>query len=308
MATMTIAPSGAEEASNTAIAWGPIFAGAFAAVAATAVLMLLGSGLGLTLVSPWSGESASLTTIAASTAVWMVVVQWLSSAIGGYLSGRLRTKWVGVHTDEVFFRDTAHGFMAWSVATLIIIGTIALQSTVLFGAGTHVAANVAGGAANAASQGAQAAGQNDVAGYFADSLLRQSDASRPVATGPEPELASAQVTRILTVSAMQGEVSQDDRTYLANLVAARTGLSPQDAQARVDATLNKANELKAKAQKAADDARKASATGAILGALSMVIGAFIASVAGAMGGRQRDEDEVTVGAAVPGLRRAGPLL
>ena len=118
MATMTIAPSGAEEASNTAIAWGPIFAGAFAAVAATAVLMLLGSGLGLTLVSPWSGESASLTTIAASTAVWIVVVQWLSSAIGGYLSGRLRTKWVGVHTDEVFFRDTAHGFMAWSVATL----------------------------------------------------------------------------------------------------------------------------------------------------------------------------------------------
>jgi hypothetical protein len=292
MATVTVAPSGAEEASNPAIAWGPIFAGAFAAAAATMVLMLLGSGLGLTMISPWLGYSASITTIAVSTAIWIVVVQWLSSAIGGYLSGRLRTKWVGVHTDEVFFRDTAHGFMAWSVATLIVIGTIALQSTVLSGAGTHVAANVAGGAANAAGQSAQAGNQNDVTGYFADSLLRPSDASPLAATGPEAEQASAQVTRILTVSAMQGEVSQEDRTYLANLVAARTGLSPQDAQARVDATLNKANELKAKAQKAADDARKAGATAAILGALSMVIGAFIASVAGAMGGSQRDEDEL----------------
>src|SRR5262249_16696683 len=111
MATVSVVPSGVEEASKPAIAWGPIFAGPFDAAAATAVLMLLGSGLGLTLISPWSGESASLTTVATSTAIWIVVVQWLSSALGGYLSGRLRTKWVGVHTDEVFFRDTAHGFM-----------------------------------------------------------------------------------------------------------------------------------------------------------------------------------------------------
>jgi hypothetical protein len=295
MATVSVVPSGVEEASKSAIAWGPIFAGAFAAVAATAVLMLLGSGLGLTLISPWSGESVSLTTVAASTAIWIVVVQWLSSAIGGYLSGRLRTKWVGVHTDEVFFRDTAHGFMAWAVATLLVIGTIGLHSVVLFGAGTHVAANMAGGAANAVGQSAQAGNQSDVTGYFADSLLRPTDASRLAASGPEAEqAASAQVTRILTISTVQGEVSQEDRAYLANLVAARTGLSPQDAQARVDATLNKANELKAKAQKAADDARKASATAAILGALSMVIGAFIASVAGAMGGKQRDDDELIV--------------
>jgi hypothetical protein len=293
MASVSVAPSGVEEASKSAIAWGPIFAGAFAAAAATAVLMLLGSGLGLTLISPWSEESASFTTVAASTAIWIVVVQWLSSALGGYLSGRLRTKWVGVHTDEVFFRDTAHGFMAWAVATLIVIGALGLHSMVLFGAGTHVAANVAGGAANAAGQSVQAGNQNDAAGYFADSLLRPGDPSRLAATGPDAgQPTSAQVTRILTMAAVQGELPQEDRAYLTNLVAARTGLSPQDAQARVDATLNRANELKAKAQKAADDARKASATAAILGALSMVIGAFIASAAGAMGGRQRDEDEL----------------
>jgi hypothetical protein len=255
--------------------------------------MLLGSGLGLTLISPWSGESASLTTIAASTAIWIVIVQWLSSAIGGYLSGRLRTKWVGVHTDEVFFRDTAHGFMAWAVATLMVIAVIGLHSMVLVGAGTHVAANVAGGAANAAAQSTQGSTQNDMAGYFVDSLLRPADPSRPAANEPNAEQAtSAQVTRILTMSAVQGELPQEDRAYLTNLVAARTGLSQQDAQARVDAVLNKANELKAKAQQAAEEARKASATAAILGALSMVIGAFIAAVAGAMGGRQRDDDEV----------------
>ena len=297
MATVNVAPAGAAEASRPAIAWGPVFAGAFAAAAATAVLMLLGSGLGLTMISPWSGESASLTTIAASTAIWIVVVQWLSSALGGYLSGRLRTKWVGVHTDEVFFRDTAHGFMAWAVATLMVIGAIGLHSMVLFGAGTHVAASVAGGAANAAGQSTQASTQNDMTGYFVDSLLRPADPSRPAASEPNTEQAtSAQVTRILTMGAVQGELPQEDRAYLTGLVAARTGLSQQDAQARVEAVLTKANELKAKAQQAADEARKASATAAILGALSMVIGAFIASVAGAMGGRQRDDDEVVFAA------------
>jgi hypothetical protein len=292
-----VVPSGVEEASKSAITWGPIFAGAFAAATATAVLMLLGSGLGLTLISPWSAESASMTTVAVSTAIWVVVVQWLSPAIGGYLSGRLRTKLVGVHTDEVFFRDTAHGFMAWAVATLMVIGVIGLHSTVLFGAGTHVAASVAGGAANAAGQSAQGRNQNDVTGYLVDSLLRPADTSRVAASAPEAEQASsAQVARILTMAAVQGELPQDDRAYLTTLVAARTGLSPQDAQARVDAIVNKANELKAKAQKAADDARKASATAAILGALSMVIGAFIASVAGAMGGKQRDDDELILAA------------
>jgi len=283
------------EGSRPAVVWGPIFAGAFAAIVATVVLMLLGSGLGLTLVSPWSAESASLTTIAASTAIWLVIVQWLSSALGGYLSGRLRTKWVGVHTDEVFFRDTAHGFMAWAVATLVIVGLIGLHTITLLGAGTQVAASVAGGAANAAGQAAQSSGQNDPTGYLVDSLLRPADPSRLATSGVEgDQAAAAQASRILAMGAIQGEVTPEDRTYLASLVAARTGLAQQDAQARVEAFLTKASEWKAKAQQAADEARKASATAAILAALSMAIGAFIASVAGAMGGRQRDDDELLV--------------
>lgn len=283
------------EGSRPAVVWGPIFAGAFAAVVVTVVLMLLGSGLGLTLVSPWSGESASLTTIAASTAIWLVIVQWLSSALGGYLSGRLRTKWVGVHTDEVFFRDTAHGFMAWAVATLVIVGLIGLHTTMLLGTGTQVAASAAGGAANAAGQAAQTSGQNDPTGYLVDSLLRPADPARLAAAGAEgDQAAAAQASRILAMGAIQGEVTPEDRTYLASLVAARTGLAQPEAQARVEAFLTKASEWKAKAQQAADEARKASATAAVLAALSMAIGAFIASVAGAMGGRQRDDDELLV--------------
>src|SRR6185503_11977701 len=95
-----------QESSAPAVSWGPIIGGALTAAAATLLLMFLGSGLGLTMVSPWSSQGVSLTTFAVSTAVWLVVVQWISAGLGGYLAGRLRTKWVGVHTDEVYFRDT----------------------------------------------------------------------------------------------------------------------------------------------------------------------------------------------------------
>ncbi|TIN14647.1 MAG: hypothetical protein E5Y31_31880, partial [Mesorhizobium sp.] len=113
MESTLLAPdiSASTESSAPAVSWGPIIAGAFGAATLTLILMLLGSGLGLTMVSPWSSSNVSVTTFAASTAAWLVVVQWLSSGVGGYLAGRLRTKWVGIHTDEVFFRDTAHGFL-----------------------------------------------------------------------------------------------------------------------------------------------------------------------------------------------------
>ena len=81
------------ESLPSAVSWGPIVAGAFAASTLTLILMLLGSGLGLTMVSPWSNEGASVTTFAVSTAIWLIVVQWLSSGAGGDPSGRLRTKW-----------------------------------------------------------------------------------------------------------------------------------------------------------------------------------------------------------------------
>jgi hypothetical protein len=298
MASTILATDGAApvESSSSAVNWGPIIAGAFAASTLTFILMLLGSGLGLTMVSPWSNESASVTTFAVSTAIWLVIVQWLSSGLGGYLTGRLRTKWVGIHTDETFFRDTAHGFMAWALATLLVVFVLGSALSAAIGTGVKAASTVASGAAMGASAGATANAGNDggsgAASYFVDALFRPTDPSRLAAPGAEGDAtAAAQASRILITSAAAGEVSADDKTYLGQLVAARTGLSQADATARVDAVLAQAEAAKVQAQEAADTARKAGASFALVGALSLMIGAFIASAAAALGGKQRDDEE-----------------
>lgn len=286
------------ESSSSAVSWGPIVAGAFAASALTLILMLLGSGLGLTMVSPWSNEGASVTTFAVSTAIWLIIVQWLSSAAGGYLTGRLRTKWAGIHTDETFFRDTAHGFMAWALATLLVVLVLGSVLSAMVGKGVQAASTVASGAAMGASAGGTATastrsdGAANATSYFVDTLFRPTDPARLSAPGAEGDAAAAaQASRILITSAAAGEVSADDKAYLGKLVAARTGLAQPEATARVDAVLAQVQAAKVKAQEAADAARKASATFALLGALSLIIGAFIASVAAALGGRQRDDEE-----------------
>lgn len=284
------------ESSSSAVSWGPIIAGAFAASTLTFILMLLGSGLGLTMVSPWSNAGASVTTFAVSTAIWLVIVQWLSSGVGGYLTGRLRTKWVGIHTDETFFRDTAHGFMAWALATLLVVFVLGSALSAAIGTGVQAASTVASGAAMGASAGGAANAVDsgsDAGSYFVDSLFRPSDPSRLAESGAEGDAAAAaQASRILIASAAAGEVSAEDKTYLGQLVAALTGLSQADATARVDAVLAQVDAAKVKAQEAADTARKAGATFALIGALSLIIGAFIASAAAVLGGRQRDDDEV----------------
>lgn len=283
------------ESSSSAVSWGPIIAGAFAASAITFILMLVGSGLGLTMISPWSNEGVSVATISVSTAIWLVIVQWFSAALGGYLTGRLRTKWVGVHTDEVFFRDTAHGFLSWALATLLVVFVLGSALSAAAGLGVHAASNMAGGAAMGAAAGAASTNTDtasNATSYFVDSLLRPADPARLAAPGAEGDAAAAaQATRILVASAAAGEVSADDKAYLGRLVSARTGLSESDANARVDEVLARAQAAKVKAQETADAARKAGATLALLSALALLIGAFIASVAAALGGRQRDDEE-----------------
>lgn len=277
------------ESSKPAVNWGPVIAGALAASTLSFVLLVLGSGLGLTLVSPWSAQGVGATTFAVSTAVWLIVVQWLSAMVGGYLAGRLRTKWVGVHTDEVFFRDTAHGFLAWALATLIFAAVLGSALSAVLGTGVHAASTVASGAAAGAAANAPSDTANGVTAYLVDTLFRPVDAAR--LAGPEGEAAAAaQASRILITSAT-GPVSEPDRAYLAQLVAARTGLSEVDAKTRVAAFIDRVEAAKVEAKETADSARKAGATFALVGALSLAIGAFIASVAAAFGGAQRDENE-----------------
>ena len=203
------------------------------------------------------------------------------------MAGRLRTKWVNLHTDEVFFRDTAHGFLAWALATLLVAGVLSSTVSAMVGAGVQAASNVAGGAATAGAAAAASDG-GDTTGYFVDTLLRPADPARPLQGS---EQTSAEVARILLAGAASGEMAADDRAYLEQLVAARTGLTPADAKARVDAVLQRAEETAQQAKQAAETARKAGATFALVGALSLFIGAFIASAAAALGGRLRDANE-----------------
>ena len=137
--------------SASAVSWPSIFAGAAVAIGTTLILFALGSGLGFASASPWPGAGASASTFAVGVGVWMIVMQWLSSALGGYITGRLRTRWIGVHTHEAFFRDTAHGLVAWAVATMVV-------------------ATVAIGTASSAVSAASSATGN--ASYAADTLLR----------------------------------------------------------------------------------------------------------------------------------------
>jgi hypothetical protein len=100
---------------QSGVSWAAIAAGAVAAAALTLVLVALGAGLGLSSISPWSDNGVSASTFEVGTGIYLVVVAVMSSAIGGYLAARLRTKWVGLHSNEVFFRDTAHGFFGVGV-------------------------------------------------------------------------------------------------------------------------------------------------------------------------------------------------
>ena len=271
------------EASTSGVAWPAIVGGAFAAASLSLILLALGSGFGLASVSPWANSGASATTFTIMTAIWLIIVQWASSGLGGYLTGRLRTKWVGVHTHEVFFRDTANGFLAWALAAVIGTAVLASAASSLLSGSTHVAATIASGAAEGANQGAV---QANPSAYYVDSLFRS---DHPNANASDQDVR-AETTRILATGMTNGDVPAGDKTYLAQLVAARTGLSQADAEKRVNEVVAKAKAAETKAREIADEARKAGAYLSIFTAISMLIGAFIAAAAAALGGHHRDED------------------
>jgi hypothetical protein len=286
---VTTVPAGTTtESSHSAVSWGAIIAGAVAASAITLVLSLVGSGIGLSLASPFSSEGSSLATFAIGGAIWLIIVQWASAGFGGYIAGRLRTKWTGVNRDEVFFRDTAHGILAWALATLIVAGALGSAVSSTIGAGVQATATLTAGATAAGAAAASSDAGSNATSYVVDSLLRPANPGKP-SPGSTADDTAGQVSRILFTSAANGEMSAGDRTYLDQLVAARTGLSEADATARVDAVLKSVDDAKAAAAEAAETARKTSAAFALFGALSLLVGGFIAGVGAAIGGRQRDE-------------------
>jgi hypothetical protein len=263
---------------QSAVSWAAVAAGGIAATALTLALLAFGAGMGFSAISPWSNSGVSSTTFKIGTGIYLIVVALLCSTVGGYVAGRLRTKWTGLRTDEVAFRDTAHGFLAWAFAT--VLGAAALG-----GAATYLVGGAATSAAQGASQGvASSSSTQGGNGYFVDMLLRP-DPARQGAASPQPgnnEAARGEIGRIFARGLRQGgEFSPADGTYLAQIVAARTGISQADAEKRVA-------EVVYQAKAAADEARRAAAKAALWLTAAMLIGAFAASLAAIEGGQLRD--------------------
>jgi len=283
------------ESGASAVSWGAIIAGAVVASALFLALLMLGAGIGLVSVSPWSNNNVSVTTFGILAAAWFIAVQLFASGVGGYLAGRLRTRWVSVHTDEVYFRDTAHGLIVWGVgaivtAWLLTSGAASVVSGAAHAGGSalEAAGTAAGGsAAQAAVQAASSEGSSTA--YFTDMLFR---ADHPDTSG-DPAAARAEVGRILVTDALSGEMPAADKAYVAQLVAARTGLSQADADKRVSEVVEQAKNAKDRAvdtaKAAADAARKTGVYVALWAFISLLIGAFSASFMATVGGRVRDD-------------------
>lgn len=300
-----------QRSSASAVSWGAIAAGATAAAALSLILLILGTGLGFASVSPWYRQGMDATSFTTSTIVWLTATQLLASAMGGYLAGRLRTKWVETHSDEVYFRDTAHGFLAWALASLVTAAVLTSAIGAILSGGLQAGASVVGGAARAAttiaSEGAQAGVKDGDAregflSYFIDTLFRR-DASQFVQNSPELMAPLAQtnqqlprdlrqVTRIFTQVGGADALPPADVRYVGQLVAQHTGLAQQEAEQRVSETYAqlqaKLREAEIAAKQLADEARKASAYGALWLFVALLAGAFVASLAATFGGRSRD--------------------
>ncbi len=292
-------------APGSAVSWGAILAGGAAAAALSLVLLILGTGLGLAAVSPWDFEGVSATTFGVTTIIWITLTQLLASGLGGYLAGRLRTKWADAFGDEVYFRDTAHGFLAWCVASLAtaavltsVVGSIAsggLQAGAavagqVASTATTTAAAGAAGATGANAQGMGAAENGGPMAYFVDSLFRSSEDARFQAEQTAPN--AAEVTRIFANAIRAGSLPEDDVRYVGRVIAERTDLSQSEAEQRVRDTFTRVQttlrETEQAAKAAADEAREASAYAALWLVVSLLVGAFVASLLATIGGRQRD--------------------
>lgn len=315
---------------TSAVSWAAILAGAAGAAALSLLLLILGTGLGLSAVSPWSMEGISVTTFGFATIAWLTFTQLAASGMGGYLAGRLRAKWQAVHTDEVFFRDTAHGFLSWAVASLLTAAVLTSMVSSIVGGGVRAGAAVAGGAASAVgtvagtaadSAATLAAGGSDSGGvgntieYFIDSLFRDDSAGADAeASGQESvqqvdevpaaaeqarelarevsEIPAGEITRIFVRALSTGTLPPGDQRYIGRLIAQRSDLTQEEAEQRVSDGFTEIQttleEAETTAREVADEAREASAYGALWAFIALLIGAFTASLMAVFGGRQRD--------------------
>lgn len=278
------------DANTSGVTWSAVFAGAVAGSALALILLVLGIGLGLSSVSPWSYTGSK--AIGTSAIAWLAFMQLASSALGGYLAGRLRVKWSNIHTDEVYFRDTAHGLLAWAVAALISAATLAgigdaiLSTAAKAGSGAAAIAMAGATGKDAHKDGHPVANPVE---YYSDMLFR-SDIAPDEANS---WLLHREIDNIFITDMPAAKLSQNDHDYLTHLVAKRSGLSANDAGRWVDEVyalfMQNYTVMKNAARQKADDARKAGAYASLWMFIAFLLGAFVASLSATFGGAQRDK-------------------
>lgn len=254
-----------EESTVSGVSWPAVFAGASIGASLSLVMIALGSGLGLSAISPWSNSGASASTIGTSAIVWLIFTQAASAGLGGYLAGRLRVRWASVHVDEVYFRDTAHGLLVWAVGVIVTASLLTSVALSFTGSSNPVVANLGNGQTS------------QTTGYFVDKLFRSDHAS----SDSNMAAMRLEAERILARDLRSSQANAEDQNYLAQMISTSTGMNGADAKRR-------ATDVIEQFRTEADAARKAAAHSLLWVFVSLLIGAFCASFAATVGGKQRD--------------------
>jgi hypothetical protein len=255
------------------LSWSSAIAGAVAATSIGFILLALGSGIGLAVASPYT-SSPSTGAMTIGGAVWLVLAQSIGFAAGGFLSARTRRVDTTLTPAEARFTDGANGFMAWAIGVLAFALLVAVVSTATITVGTRAGATAIDQLAQQTS--------SDQLGYYVDTLMRTPQA-RQTETNDQDR---AQVARVLVTAIRNGQLSDEDKTYLGGLVAARSGLSQDEAQTRVQNVVNQARDT---LKQAADTARRAAAYVAFWTFMSLLFGAVCGTLGGLLGGELRSE-------------------
>jgi hypothetical protein len=249
------------------VQWGPVVGGALIASALSFILFAFGSSAGIASVSPYSWSNPSATTLSIIAVAWFVIVMIGSFLVGGYFAGRFRRPTEIATLQETEIRDGGHGLLVWALGLLIGASLAWMAAS----GAARTAAGAAGSAVGAVAQNVS----SESLGRISDVMLRP---AQPNANA-DPR---AEITRLLSTSAARGEVGNDDRAYLAKVVAARAGLPEEEARKRVDAAIEQAKD-------AANKARKAAAILAFLIGAASLFAAGAAYWGATMGGQHRNE-------------------
>ena len=279
-----------ETAGLSFVEWGAVLAGAVLAAAISFVLLTFGAAIGLSATSPWPNSGLSAKVIASLAVFWAMAQQIGSIMLGGYVAGRMRSRW---HEPghEAEFRDGLHGALVWAVAVLISAFLVFMTAGVAASTDGDLAGKAAGSLASTM----------DPMDAVLDTMLRPSATApsapaasppasgAPAATTTRPRAANApaadetraQMSRILASSVASGSITSENRTQLAQLVAQRTGVSQQEAERRVDAAVNSA-------RAAADKARRAAILTGFVTAAGLLLSLAAGWWAAMRGGHHRD--------------------